>query len=325
MRKNPKPFNTDYLDKEDGHRVFFAEYGNPKGIPVITLHGGPGSKSKPKHVRGYELETYRVITFDQRGCGSSEPAGEIENNTLDHLIADIERIRTLLQIKSWFVAGASWGAALALAYAQSFPTQVRGLLLGSIFLARPKDLSWAFTGNQGVVRLFPDLWAKRLEFLNHYQTDPAQASEALLELLATSSEAETREIVSGIVNWESNLMNAQADLTLVDPEDIDEKTIASVKLFLHYDAENYFLEPDQLLANLDKIADIPAILVHGRYDVLCPVEQAWLVHRRLKQSQLVILPTSNHKLTADGEVAKDIAFNYFLNKYSNEVEQYLPI
>src|SRR3989344_5688255 len=162
MTMNPKPFNTGYLPERDGHKVYYAQYGNPKGEVIITLHGGPGSKSKPKYVKPYDLNKYQVITFDQRGCGQSLPSGEIKSNTIQDLVSDIERIRSKLNIKSWYVAGGSWGAALALAYAEKYADVVKGLLLSSVFLARPRDVKWAFTEGNGIERLFPDLWEKRL-------------------------------------------------------------------------------------------------------------------------------------------------------------------
>ena len=311
---NPKPFNTGYLEEQDGHKVYFAEYGNPKGEAVVTLHGGPGSKSKAKHVKPYDLQQFRVITFDQRGCGESQPAGETNANTLQDLVSDMERLRSKLVIEKWFVAGGSWGAALALAYAESHPDKVKGLLLSSIFLARPRDVEWAFTKSEGIERLFPDLWEKRIEFLNKHNVTPANAAKVLLEKMEFASPEEVKEIAAGVSNWEGNLMNAQEDLQFTAPEDISDEDIAGVKIFLHYESNDFFLEPDQLLNELDKIKLIPTIIVHGRYDVLCPVEQTWEVQKRLVHVETVILPTSNHKLTAEGEIAKKFAFNSFLNK-----------
>jgi len=312
---NPKPFNTGYLAKQNGHRVHFAQYGNPKGkITIVTLHGGPGSKSKPKHIKTYDLEKYHVVTFDQRGCGESLPTGEVKSNTLGDLIADIERLRSVLKIKSWFVAGGSWGATLALAYAEEYPKNVKGLLLSSVFLARSRDIQWAFTQDKGIERLFPDLWEKRLKFLQKYKATPANAAKVLLKKIETGKPKTVKEIVAGVSDWEDNLMNAQEDLNFVEPENVDDEDIASVKIFLHYEANNFFLKPDQLLEGLRKIKSIPTIIVHGRYDVLCPVEQMWGLQKVLTKVETIILPSSNHKLTAEGEIAKGIAFNYFLNR-----------
>lgn len=209
---NPKPFNTGYLKEQDGHQVYFAEYGNPKGEAIVTLHGGPGSKSKVKHVKPYDLQKYRVITFDQRGCGESNPAGETKANTTQDLVSDMEQLRSKLKIKKWFVVGGSWGATLALAYAQAHPDKVNGLLLSSVFLARPRDVEWAFTKKNGIERMFPDLWEKRIEFFNKYKVTPANAAKTLLEKMKSASPEEMKEITAGVNNWESNLMSAQAEL-----------------------------------------------------------------------------------------------------------------
>lgn len=317
MSTKPKPFNTGYLPKEGGHKVYFAQYGNPKGETLVTLHGGPGSKSKPEHAQSYDLTKYRVITFDQRGCGKSLPVGEVKNNTLQDLIADIERLRLKLKIEKWFVAGGSWGATLALAYAEKYPEKVKGLLLSSIFLARPRDVQWAFTKEGGIERLFPDLWEKRMEFLKKFKATPANSAKVLLaKIQSSSSEEKVKEIVAGACNWEGNLMNAQEDLSFMEPEDVSESDIAGVKVYLHYEANGFFLKSNQLLAGLGKIRSIPTVILHGRYDVLCPVEQSWEVQKGLSNVETIILPTSNHKLTAEGKTARKLAFDRFLGKHA---------
>lgn len=316
MNKNPKPFNTSFLPEKDGHKVAYFQYGNPKGEAVLLLHGGPGSKHKSKSAKGYDLEKYHVIAFDQRGCGKSLPTGGIESNTLSDLIADIERLRKELKINNWFVAGGSWGATLALAYAQAHPKQVKGLLLSSIFLASSRDEKWAFSEADGVDRMFTDLWEDRLVFLEKFETNPANAAKDLLERINSGSKKVVNEVVAGVSNWEGNLMNAQEDLTFVEPEDVEESDIAAVKVFLHYEANDFFLIDDQLVKNMNKIKSIPAVIVHGRYDLLCPVEASWKVQKGFDDVEVVILPTSNHKLTADGAVAKELAYNLFLEKQS---------
>lgn len=311
---DPKPFNTGYLDEIDGHLVYYAEFGNPKGEGIVVLHGGPGSKSKPKHIKNYDLKRYRVITFDQRGCGKSTPAGEITHNTLQDLINDIERLRIKLKIEKWFVAGGSWGSTLALAYTQAHPENVKGLLLSSIFLARKRDIEWAFTQTGGISRFFPDLWERRLEFLNKYNAAPENAADVLLKRITEGRPDVINDIAAGISNWEGNLMDALEDLKLISPEDIEDEEIAATKIFLHYEKNNYFLKDGQLLTNLNRIKNIPAIIVHGRYDLLCPAEQAWDVYKSLADAEIIILPSSNHHLTAEGERAKALAFNNFLDR-----------
>jgi len=171
MNTNPKPFNTGYLPRQDDHKVYYSQYGNPKGEAIVILHGGPGSKSKPKHVKGYELDKYYVVAFDQRGCGESTPSGSLKSNTTYDLIKDIERLRSKLKIEKWYVAGRSWGATLALAYSEAYPKAVKGLLLSSVFLARPRDVKWAFTENNGIERLFPDCGRTELNFYGNIRSN----------------------------------------------------------------------------------------------------------------------------------------------------------
>jgi proline iminopeptidase len=312
--KNLKPFHQGYLPKQDGHKVFFIQYGNPKGSPIVSLHGGPGAKSKPKHVKGLDLEKYHVVAFDQRGCGKSQPAGEIANNNLEKLISDAQRLRKHLKIKKWFVMGGSWGSTLALAYAQKHPERVRGMLLRSMFLARSRDVDWSCTSEGGISRIFPDLWENNLTFLSNHKATPTNYAKVLLNTIQNGSDKQVRQVVAGVSNWEDNLMNSQADISITDPEDVDEDGIAYAKIFLHYEANNFFLKENQLIEGIKKIESIPTVIVHGRYDLLCPIEQMWELKKALKNVQVVILPSSNHRLTADGEIAKNLAFNLFLEK-----------
>lgn len=315
LSPNFKPYKTGYLPAKNGHRIYFAEYGNPSRIPIVVCHGGPGSKSKPKHLNPYDLHLQHLIIFDQRGCGNSLPLGEINFNTTLDLINDMERLRTILKLEQWLVAGSSWGSTLALAYAEIHPERVLGLLLSSIFLGRRQDVDWSFTAAGGIDKIFPDLWQDRNHFLARHGANYQNAARVLLDKITTSPPPIIAELVAGVMNWEGNLMSAQSDLSFTDPQAVTEEDIASVKIFLHYDSHDSFLSENQLLKNINKIENIPAILVHGRYDLLCPLDQAWELHHHLKHSQLVVLPTSNHRLTADGEVARKLSFQYFLTKY----------
>ena len=316
ISNNPHPFNDGYLPEQDGHQVWFAQYGNPAGVPVIVCHGGPGSKSKPKHIYRYDLNKYHVIIFDQRGCGKSLPLGEIKFNTTTSLVSDMERLRVLLKFDKWYVAGGSWGSTLSLVYAESYPTRVLGLLLSSIFLGRRKDLDWSFTNVGGIDKIFSDLWDSRNRFLSKHDANYSNAAKVLLNKLDASSPDVVSEIVVGVMDWEDNLMSSQSDLTFTNPKDVTEEEIASVKIFLHYDSSNSFLKDDQILKDIKKIEQIPTIIVHGRYDLLCTFDQAWALHNNLKNSEIVVLPNSNHKFTADGEIAKNMAFKYFLSTQS---------
>lgn len=313
---NPKPFKTGYLPEKDGHQVYFAQYGNSDGIPIVVCHGGPGSKSKSKHINRYDLDKYHVITFDQRGCGQSLPSGETKFNTTPDLIADMERLRTTLKIDKWFVTGGSWGSTLALAYTEAHSSHVLGLLLSSVFLGRRQDLDWSFTAEGGINKIFVDLWQERNHFLAQHSANYQNSAKVILDKITTSTPPIISKLVADVMNWEGNLMSAQSDLSFTDPQDVTEENITAVKILLHYHSHDLFMQENQLLKNIKKIENTPAIIVHGRYDVLCPFDQAWELHHHLKRSELVVLPTSNHRLTADGEVAKNMAFKYFLSRHA---------
>ncbi len=311
---NPTAFNEGFLAKEDGHSVSFSQYGNPNGKTIISLHGGPGSKSRAKHVKNFDLEIYHVITFDQRGCGKSTPAGKIENNTTEKLVADMERLREHLGIESWFVTGGSWGSTLALAYAESFPTRIKGLLLCAIFLADKIAIEWSFTKPDGVAVLFPDVWKEREEKLTAYGADLSNSSKVLLEKLQTMDMDEQKKIVAAVLNWEGNLMTSSSDVSYATAVDVKDEDIASVKIFLHYESNSFFLKENQLLRDIPQIKDIPMVIVHGRHDILCPFKGAFDLHMAHSKSKLISLPESNHKFSADGEVARKYIFESFLKE-----------
>lgn len=311
---DPTPFFTGYLPEQDGHQIYYEQYGNVKGPAVVVLHGGPGSKSKPRHIKPFDLEHYHVVTFHQRGCGKSLPLGGLEHNTTPDLLNDIERLREHLKITKWYVSGGSWGSTLALLYVEQYTDRVSGLLLSSIFLARPADLDWSFTRDGGVDHLYPDLWELRTQLLTKYHSSAQTMARDLLKVLESASPTETQQIIATVANWEGNLITAQSDISLLRPEDVDESTIASVKISLFYEANHFWIEKNQIIDNIKTVANIPAIIVHGRHDILCPANQAWELHKTLTHSELVYLPTSNHHFTADGLIAQKYAYQYFLSQ-----------
>lgn len=309
----PKPFNEGFLPEQDGYRVKYFEYGNPNGPIIISLHGGPGSKSAPRHAAIFNLQKYRVVTFDQRGCGLSEPVGEISNNTTQDLLADIERLRAQLEIKTWFVFGGSWGATLALLYAEAHPEQVSGLLLASVYLGDDFSNTWAFSHEGGAAQLFPEVWRDRDEQLAKLGITN-NVAEKLYQKITTGAEDEIKAVAAIVTNWELNLMTAEKDVSYVQAEDLKLEETGYAKIFLHYEVNEFFLEKNQIMEDIKVIRDIPTVIVHGRHDILCPLKLAFSVHQKLNQSELIALPQSNHKLTADGQVARRYAFDAFLTK-----------
>ena len=312
----PKLVQEGFLPEQDGHEIYFAQYGNPDGPAIVSLHGGPGSKSKAKHIQGYDLDRFQAIIFDQRGCGKSTPLGEVKDNTTQKLIEDIERLREHLNIDTWFVSGSSWGSTLALLYAETHPDKVRGLLLSAIFLARPRDIEWALTKEGGIDRMFPDVWEKRMEFLKKYNVTPDTMSKVLLEKLLNSDDETIKDITAGVENWESNLMSTLSDVSYVTANDVTPENTASARLYLHYEMNHYFIEPDQILHNIDSIKSIPTAIVHGRYDLLCPVESMWTLSKQFEDVRTVILPSSAHALTPEGNVVRSYAFNDALKDWT---------
>jgi len=311
----PKPFSEGFLEEQDGHRVYFAQYGNRDGKAIVSLHGGPGSKSKPKHAMGFDLEKYHVVMFDQRGCGKSEPMGRLEENTTQKLCEDAERLREHLGLNQWFVTGGSWGSALSLVYAEMFPESVRGIMVSAVFLADEDSFNWSFTQPNGIAQLFSDVWDVRNEALAVYEATSKNAATVLLEKLKKVSFDEKKQIAADVLNWEGNLMTSTADVSYMTADDVEEKDIADVKIFLHYESNNCFLEEKQLINDIEKIQDIPMMIVHGRHDVLCPFQGAWDLHKTHQKSRIVALPQSNHMFSADGYVAKKYIFDSFLKDF----------
>ncbi len=307
----PKPFHEGYLPEQDGHKVYFAQYGNPDGEVIVSLHGGPGSASKSSHPTRFDLETYQVVVFDQRGAGKSEPTGLLEHNTTDALITDIERLREQLGIESWFVSGTSWGSTLSLLYAEAYPERVKGLLLSAIFLADTASWEWMSTTPDGAGQLYTDLWAERMRVFEKYGATAENAAQIFYDKLLGATPEEAQEITADYLNWEKNLLVAD-NLSLMNPSEVSDNHITYVKIFLHYEVNNCFIEDNQILKNVSKITDIPVVLIHGRHDVVCPFDGAWRLHRALPQSKLVALPQSNHAFTPDGEMARYWAYKAFL-------------
>ena len=312
---NPEAYQQGTLPVSSIHTLVYYQYGNPDGEVILSLHGGPGTPSKPKHVKSFDLSVYRVVAFDQRGCGGSTPLGETKENTTQDLLADIEKLRTHLDIKEWYVTGASWGATLALVYAEAQPTVVKGLLLSSIFMARPTDFAWSFKAKGGIERLFPDVWEEREKFFREFSiTSAERAAQELSSQLEVAGKEEAKAIAAGVTNWEANLFSTQTDVSYLRAGDVSEADVASVKIFLHYEAHDCFVEDEHIINQAEAIADIPAVLVHGRYDVLCPLDSVWLLKQKLRKATLHILPTSGHALTAEGNLFKGEMFRHFLDQ-----------
>ena len=313
----PIPYKEYMVSVSKIHTVYVAEYGNPKGAPILVFHGGPGYASKSSNALQYDLEKYRVILFDQRGGGKSQPYGELTENTTNHLVTDAETIRKHLKIGSWFLSGTSWGSTLALLYAETYPDRVRGLLLSAIFLADRGGDAWAFGDTAGVARLFPDGWDELRGQLSAIGMSSGTTIRDLYSSFVSGDDKKKLQIASIIGNWEVNLLSRNIPIRYRRPEEIAVQELSMIGIFLHYQANHYFLEDTQIMTNISTIEDIPACIVHGRYDILCPLEAAWELHKKLPHSEFVPLPESHHTFSGDGSVARAYIFRSFLAKYAN--------
>ena len=227
---------------------------------------------------------------------------------------DAERIREKLGVDALFVSGGSWGSTLSLLYAIRHPERVKGILLTAVFLGDRDSVSWAMNDTKGAARLMPDLWAKRMEFFKKFNISLETQNTDILKAFQAADLATQKEIAAGIQNWEGNLFSVQASVSFKNPEDITEADIAATKIFIHYEMNHEFIPDNYILENTEKISHIPTVVVHGRYDILCPLEKAQALCEQMNNCELIIATSSGHKLTAEGDTIQKIAFDRFLEK-----------
>ncbi|ETN44391.1 prolyl aminopeptidase [Cyphellophora europaea CBS 101466] len=284
-----------FIDVSDLHKIYYAQYGKPNGRPVIYLHGGPGARTSKQDTRYFDPSVYRVVLLDQRGSGKSTPVAELRENTTQLLISDIELLRSRLGISSWdIVFGGSWGSTLSLAYAQAHPDKVRHLVLRGIFLGEEWEFDWTLRG-AGAALLFPDCWET---FLSHLPEDERKDPLAAYHKLLTAEDPETRlKAARSWNNWEISISNLVPPPDAFEKADDDDWNLQHARVETHYFVNGNFLRGDRALLkkeNMDKIARIPAYIVQGRYDIVCPPRAAWLVHKALPQSKLYWSSMSGH-------------------------------
>ncbi|MCR9149683.1 MAG: prolyl aminopeptidase [Rhodobacteraceae bacterium] len=290
-----EPFDRRMIDMGEGHRIYVEQCGHPDGEPVVVFHGGPGGGCSPAMRRYFDPRHYRIILFDQRGCGRSRPHASVTDNTTWHLVSDIERIRTMLGIDRWIVFGGSWGATLALIYAETHPDRVRALILRGVFLMMQRELDWFYGGGAGA--FFPDLWRGFAGLI------PADEQGDLIaayhkRLFSGDVLTETR-FGRAWAQWENALASVEHDGPVGEsPADYAR---AFARLENHYFTHGGFLEEDgQILRDLPRIADIPAVIVQGRYDMICPPLSAWTLAERWPRAELKMIPVAGHALSEPG-------------------------
>lgn len=294
-----EPFDQRVIDVGDGHRIYVEQCGNPAGIPVIVLHGGPGGGCSPAMRRYFDPALYRIVLFDQRGCGRSTPHAHVEANTTWHLVADIECIRAALGIDAWIAFGGSWGATLALVYAQEHPERVRAIVLRGVFLATPAELDWFYGGGAGA--FWPDLW-KRF-------TDPIPEEERGDLIAAYHRRLFCGDLMTEMrfarlwAGWENALASIDSDGT--GGEGPAEYARAFARLENHYFTHGAFLDGErQILSRIDRIAHIPGVIVQGRYDMICPPVSAWTLARAWPRARLHMVGKAGHALSEPGITAE---------------------
>jgi proline iminopeptidase len=292
-----EPYATGHLDTSDGHQVYWEMSGNPKGKPAVYLHGGPGSGSSPKHRRLFDPARYRIMLFDQRGCGRSRPHASLDNNTTWHLVADMERLRTLMEVDQWLVVGGSWGSTLALAYAETHPARVSGLVVRGIFTLRRKELLWYY--QNGASWLFPDLWEAFLALIPENERGDLMA--AYHKRLTGTDRAEQLKCAKAWSVWEGStitlLPNKDNSATHAD----DHFALAFSRIENHYFVNGGFFDADdQLLRDAYKLKTIPGVIVQGRYDVCTPAITAWDLHRAWPEAEFHMVDDAGHAFDEPG-------------------------
>ncbi|WP_049623346.1 prolyl aminopeptidase [Frateuria defendens] len=278
-----EPYRTQRLAMDALHTLYVEECGNPGGLPVVFLHGGPGAGLSAYHRRFFDPARYRIVLFDQRGAGRSTPHAELTDNTTWHLVADIEAIREALGIERWVVFGGSWGSTLALAYAQTHPARVLGLVLRGIFLGRPEELTWFNEMDGGARRIFPERWSR---FVAHI---PEAERDAMLEAywrrLDSDEEATRLAAAEAWSAWEGGSTTLLHDPDARGYEDLA-GALSLARAEAHYFRHRLFLEPDQLLRDIGRIRHLPGTIVHGRYDIICPAASAYDLAQAWPEAEL---------------------------------------
>lgn len=292
-----EPYTVQYLQVSELHTLYVEVSGNPDGKPVVFLHGGPGGGTISTYRQFFDPDQWRIVLFDQRGCGKSQPHAELEENTTWHLVDDIEVIRRALGIEQWVVFGGSWGSTLALAYAQTYPVRCRGLILRGIFTLRPEEIHWFY--QSGASYLFPEAWETYLAPI-----PPEERNDLLTAYyrrLTHGDEAIRLQAARAWSVWEASTSKLIPDPTLI--ERFGENTFATAfaRIECHYFINGgFFTPPDQLLKHAGRLCTIPGVIVQGRYDVVCPTKTAWELHQAWPEAELLIIPDAGHSATEAG-------------------------
>ncbi len=294
-----EPYHQGHLKVSSLHEIYYEESGNPQGKPIVFLHGGPGAGTSPEHRRFFDPAHYRIILFDQRGCGKSRPYASLEENTTWHLVEDMEKLRTHLRINSWIVFGGSWGSTLALSYAITYPHRVDGLILRGIFTMKPYELEFLY--KEGASYLFPEGWEEFVSIIPPKERDDLIAA---YYRIVTGDDEELKQKAAVLwTKWEARTNRLIADPELVQKMTEDRYALSFARTETHYFHHRGFLpSPNFFVEQVHKIRQIPTIIVHGRYDLVCPVRSAWELHQEWPEAALYIVPDAGHSATEKGNL-----------------------
>ena len=285
-----KPYDTGFMAAGE-HKIYYEQCGNPNGKPAVFLHGGPGGGGSEAVRRFFNPDAYRIIVFDQRGCGRSKPHTCLTNNTTWDLVADIESLKNKLNIDQWLVFGGSWGSTLALAYAQTHPDSVSEMVLRGIFMLRKKELDWFY--QEGASKIFPDAWEKFIEPIDISKRD--NLISAYYEIFKSDDEDEKLKAAIAWSRWEGSTVNLSYSPEMADSFSKPKFALAFALIENHYFINKGFLSHEQqLIDGIDSIRNIPATIIQGRYDVCTPVETAWELHKSWPEAKFIITPFSGH-------------------------------
>lgn len=291
-----EPFHSGMLLVSSLHQIYYEQSGNPNGKPVLFIHGGPGGGTNPTHRRYFDPEHYRIILVDQRGCGKSLPHAEVRENTTQLLIQDFEQIRQLLGIETWLLFGGSWGSTLGLAYAEAHPKRITGLILRGIFLGLDADLHWMY--QHGSSEVFPEAWSKFIEVIPENERHNMMTAYQK-RLTSEDREVQQRAAIAWSV-WEASISNLIVDQQQIAKFAEDNFSMAFACIENHYFTHHFFMRHNQLIEEAYKLVDIPIVIVHGRYDMCCPMRGAWQLKQALPHATLIVVPDAGHALTEIG-------------------------
>lgn len=285
-----EPYARHRLTVDEPHQLYLEESGNPEGIPVIVVHGGPGGGCDDYHRRFFDSERFRIILLDQRGAGRSTPLAGLTDNTTQALVGDLERVRQFLGIERWLLFGGSWGATLSLVYAETHPQRVLGLVLRGIFLCRPEDIRWLY--QEGASRVFPDYWEDFLAPIPVVERHDLVS--AYHKRLTSRNELEQMQAAKAWSVWEGRCATLHPNPRVVEHFAHPHTAIALARIECHYFINEGFLTPGQILADAGRLKDIPGVIVHGRYDMVCPLDNAFELHRVWPRADLRIIRGAGH-------------------------------